>query len=121
MVWPSGRARRRRSLDRGRAERCILVNTRSVLLKETDMRLDIRTPIGIMFALLGGLLTAYGVFADKAIYVRSLGVNVNLWWGLVMLVFGILMLLLGRRGTSKVHLTEDSPEGRKVEEREHRM
>lgn len=61
------------------------------------MGIDIRTPIGVMFALLGALLTAYGIFADKAIYQRSLGINVNLWWGLVMLVFGACMLVIARR------------------------
>jgi hypothetical protein len=35
--------------------------------------------------------------SDRAIYARSLGMNVNLWWGLVLLVFGIVMLLLSRR------------------------
>ena len=42
------------------------------------MGLDIRIPIGLMFTLLGVLLTVYGVFSDKAIYQRSLGINVNL-------------------------------------------
>jgi len=37
--------------------------------------------------------------SDKAIYARSLGVNINLEWGIVMLLFGALMLFLGRRGT----------------------
>jgi Mn2+/Fe2+ NRAMP family transporter len=85
------------------------------------MGLDIRMPIGILFALLGGLLTAYGIFAEKAIYTKSLGVNINLWWGVVMLVFGILMVLLGRHATSRVRLAQDSPEGRAIEEREERL
>jgi hypothetical protein len=46
---------------------------------------------------LGGLLTAYGLVGDRAIYARSLGYNINLWWGLVMLAFGLLMIALGRR------------------------
>jgi hypothetical protein len=61
------------------------------------MGLDIRVPIGLMFSLLGLLLTGYGLVSDRAIYARSLGMNVNLWWGLVLLVFGIVMLLLSRR------------------------
>ena len=61
--------------------------------------LDIRTPIGLLFAVLGGLLAAYGLMADRAIYQRSLGININLWWGLVMLAFGVVMLALGRRGS----------------------
>jgi len=61
------------------------------------MRLDIRTPIGLLFAILGVLLLGYGLVADNAIYARSLGINVNLAWGLVLLAFGAVMLWLGRR------------------------
>jgi len=82
--------------------------------------LDIRTPIGVMFTLLGGILTVYGLIADEEIYERSLGININLWWGIVMLVFGILMLLLGRRHASAMRSSDNSVEGRKTEEREHR-
>jgi hypothetical protein len=63
------------------------------------MGLDIRIPIGLMFSILGLLLTAFGIVGDKTIYRRALGINVNLWWGIVMLGFGLLMLLLGRRAT----------------------
>ena len=62
------------------------------------MGLDIRIPIGLMFSILGLLLTVYGLVSEKSIYQRSLGINVNLGWGLVMLAFGVLMLVLGRRG-----------------------
>jgi hypothetical protein len=61
------------------------------------MTLDIRLPIGRMFLVFGALLTAYGLVSDEAIYGRSLGVNVNLWWGVVLLVFGGLMVYFGRR------------------------
>ena len=84
------------------------------------MQLDIRLPIGLMFAVLGALLTGFGLVADKSVLQGSLGINVNLWWGLVMLVFGVVMFLLGRRGTATARLTEESPEGKKIEEMEHR-
>ena len=61
------------------------------------MGLDIRLPIGLMFALLGLLLSGYGMLSDRAIYAKSLGINVNLDWGVVLLAFGIVMLLLARR------------------------
>jgi hypothetical protein len=61
------------------------------------MTLDIRIPIGLLFAILGALLVAYGLVSDPAIYRRSLGININLWWGLAMLVFGALMITFGRR------------------------
>jgi hypothetical protein len=66
------------------------------------MRLDIRLPIGLLFAILGGLLAVFGLvtgFTGGALYERSLGININLWWGLVMLAFGIVMIVAGRRGT----------------------
>ncbi len=61
------------------------------------MGIDIRLPIGFIFALVGILLTAFGAASNSAIYQRSLGINVNLDWGLVLLAFGIIMVLLGRR------------------------
>jgi hypothetical protein len=56
------------------------------------MLLDLRLPIGLLFTVLGLLLFVYGAASDRALYVSSLGVNVNLWWGLVILAFGGLML-----------------------------
>jgi hypothetical protein len=85
------------------------------------MNLDIRMPIGGLFTLLGLLLTGYGVFADRAIYQRSLGHNINLSWGLAVLAFGALFLFLGRRGTSSVETAETVPAGRDTEAREHAL
>ncbi len=65
------------------------------------MRLDIRLPIGLLFAILGGILTLYGLFSDNALYQRSLGVNINLWWGIALLIFGGIMLALARRSARK--------------------
>ncbi len=65
------------------------------------MKLDVRLPIGLMFALFGLMLAVYGFAAGDAIYDRSLGMNVNLWWGLVLLVFGLVMLAFAIRGRMK--------------------
>ena len=65
------------------------------------MNLDLRLPIGLMFSAFGVLLTGYGLTSDKAIYARSLGVNVNLWWGLVLLGFGLVMLGFVARSRGK--------------------
>ncbi|MEP7325825.1 MAG: hypothetical protein ABI836_07755 [Gemmatimonadota bacterium] len=62
------------------------------------MNLDLRFPIGGLFSIIGVLLTAFGMISDRAIYSRSLGINVNLWWGLVLLVFGLIMLTFAFRG-----------------------
>lgn len=60
------------------------------------MGLDIRWPIGLMFTLIGALLTAYG--ALKSGDSMSLGININLIWGVVLLVFGGGMLLGAMKG-----------------------
>src|SRR5690242_21584146 len=78
------------------------------------MGLDIRLPIGLMFTLFGVLLVVYGLVSDRSIFQRSLGMNVNLGWGAVLLIFGVVMLLLGRRGTSTAKPAEASVEGRKM-------
>ncbi len=65
------------------------------------MGFDIRLPMGIMFGTFGLLLAGYGAATRGSdIYARhSLGINVNLWWGMAMLAFGLAMLLLVRRGS----------------------
>ena len=67
------------------------------------MGLDIRWPIGLMFTLIGVLLTLDGLItgSKSAMYERSLGININLIWGLVLLAFGILMLLGAISGGKK--------------------
>jgi hypothetical protein len=73
------------------------------------MGLDIRLPIGLLFSVIGLLLAGFGAFSDKEIYVRSLGFNVNLAWGIVLLVFGIVMVIFGnRRSTLRPHAQHSS-------------
>jgi len=60
------------------------------------MGLDIRWPIGLMFTLIGVLLIGYGA-VNSADSMR-LNMNINLVWGIVLLVFGVLMLLGAMRG-----------------------
>ena len=61
------------------------------------MRLDIRLPLGLLFIIFGLLLTVFGLMSNKELYVRSLGVDINLWWGIVMFLFGTVLFVLGRR------------------------
>jgi hypothetical protein len=67
------------------------------------MGLDIRWPIGLMFTLIGILLSIYGAVTGSGneMYQHSLGININLIWGVVLLVFGVLMLLGAVRGGKK--------------------
>ena len=63
------------------------------------MNLDVRIPIGLMFSIFGALLAVFGALSDKTIYEQhSLGLNINLAWGLILLAFGVLMLWLALRG-----------------------
>lgn len=81
-------------------------------------RFDIRLPIGTLFLLLGGVLAVYGLAtkSDIQLYARSENITINLWWGLVMLVFGALMLYYGRRAKERpLH----SAAGEETERREH--
>jgi hypothetical protein len=85
--------------------------------------LDVRLPIGGLFTVLGFLIGGYGLATagDAERYARSASVNINLWWGVVMLAFGALLLLLGaraRRAAAPVP-AELSPEGRVIEAIEH--
>ncbi len=73
------------------------------------MRLDLRLPIGLLFSLFGVILVVYGFASNPAIYERSLGINVNLWWGIVLLVFGLVMLGLAWRATTKSRQPGQAP------------
>jgi hypothetical protein len=65
------------------------------------MGLDIRWPIGIIFTLYGLILIVFGALTDAAIFERSLGVNIDLWWGVAMLVFGFFMGGLALRASRR--------------------
>jgi hypothetical protein len=75
------------------------------------MGFDIRVPIGMMFSVFGLLVAGYGAATQgDPMYTRhSLGLNVNFWWGIVMLVFGMAMLLLARRGAAAARSADKTP------------
>jgi len=83
-------------------------------------RFDIRIPIGTLFSLLGVILAIYGVATrtDIGLYGRSENIVINLWWGLIMIVFGAGMLYFGLRANKgPLH----SAAGEATEAREHRL
>lgn len=89
--------------------------------------LDLRLPIGGLFTALGIIIGGYGLATNgnSSLYQQSESININLWWGLVMFVVGLIMLLLGVRATRSAHTTGahpavDSPQGLATERREHR-
>lgn len=53
---------------------------------------------GLLFSLIGLMLTCFDLIRDKSIYKRSMEVNVNIEWGVVLLVFGEIFLVFGSRG-----------------------
>jgi len=57
------------------------------------MSFDLRLPIGLLFLVFGAILAIDGLVAHRLV----LDINVNLWWGVVMIVFGGLMLGLAAR------------------------
>ncbi|MFN7933404.1 MAG: hypothetical protein U0R19_08765 [Bryobacteraceae bacterium] len=61
------------------------------------MGLDLRFPIGLLLAIVGLVLSCYGALTDPSLYQRSLGINVNLYWGFVLLITGAILLLAARR------------------------
>ena len=76
------------------------------------MATDIRLPIGWLFTALGVILVGYGADTHGSpIYGRSEGVNINLWWGLAILAFGLLLLWLARRGVAR-HISAAEEERR---------
>ncbi len=72
------------------------------------MNLDLRIPMGLMFTFTGAIMTTWGIKTNgNAIYEKSLGINANLWWGLVLLAFGLTMFILGQR--SQRRLAKEPP------------
>lgn len=63
------------------------------------MGLDIRIPLGLLFSITGGMIGLYGFLTrgNHSLYERSMGINLNLIWGLIMFAFGSVMWVVGRR------------------------
>jgi hypothetical protein len=65
-------------------------------------QIDIRFPLGLLLLLIGAILTVYGIASDRAIYVtHSLGQNVNVIWGSIFGLLGLVILWLARRRRTK--------------------
>lgn len=72
------------------------------------MRLDIRIPIGLMFGAMGLVLVIYGLISQPHQYDRSLGININVWWGIAISIFGGVMLLLAFIARQKKIISKSS-------------
>jgi hypothetical protein len=56
-------------------------------------RFDIRRLIGGLFCLYALILIALGLFGSYTTKHKAAGINIDLWTGLGMLVFGVLMIV----------------------------
>jgi hypothetical protein len=79
--------------------------------------LDLKLPIGWLLSAYGVLLTAYGLLTGKEMYAISLGINLNLAWGLLMIAIGgsfLLTAFLKRRkaAASRTESPTKPPAGR---------
>ena len=61
------------------------------------MDLDLRLPLGLIFCIFGFILVSVGLVGGPELVAQSLGININLWWGAVMLGFGAVMLAVSRK------------------------
>ena len=50
--------------------------------------LDLKLPIGWLLSFYGVLLTVYGLMTKPEMYAISLGLNLNLIWGILMIAIG---------------------------------
>ncbi|MBV8901405.1 MAG: hypothetical protein JOY92_14985 [Verrucomicrobia bacterium] len=86
------------------------------------MGFDIRLPIGYLFTILGVLLALYGLITSgAAFYQRSLGININVSWGVVLLIFGLIMAYFAKRGRARVlrEVPDTAPQGSAPKQRLH--
>jgi multisubunit Na+/H+ antiporter MnhG subunit len=65
------------------------------------MGLDIRWPMGLLLLLLGVILAVWGIVSDPSLYSGIQGTNVNLWWGVMLVVVGSIMLALAKRAAAR--------------------
>ncbi len=70
------------------------------------MNLDLRIPMGMMFSMAGAVLLAFGVATRNRpdLYTRCFGMNPNLWSGIVVFAFGLIVVGLGRRGQGRIEM-----------------
>jgi len=85
--------------------------------------MDIRLPIGVLFTVLGVLIGGYGLSHGAPATAVEIPLNLDLYWGAVMLVFGVVLLWAARhsRRGSGPRPAESTPEGRETERREHKL
>lgn len=54
--------------------------------------IDLKLPLGCLLMFYGIVLGIYGMITDSAFYQKSLGVDINLDWGALMLLVGLILI-----------------------------
>jgi len=70
------------------------------------MHLDVRLPIGLMFLIIGVILSIYGMVSSSELYQRSFNININLYCGIGMVIFAQVMLGMVWRASKKSSFEE---------------
>lgn len=66
------------------------------------MSTDIRLPIGLLFTIIGVIISIFGLVTNGAeMYKHSLGININTWSGFCLTIFGVLMLIMALNAQKK--------------------
>lgn len=65
------------------------------------MRFDLRLPLGLLFVIFGAILVVQSFISPAADQAKSLGLDMNLRWGCVLLVFGGGALALALRARNR--------------------
>jgi len=70
---------------------------------------DARISIGMMFTLIGTILATFGLATrgQPGMYAKSAGIDANLWWGLVLLAFGVAVMFMGRRAQMRMEKSRE--------------
>ena len=74
-------------------------------------RFDIRRIIGGLFILYSLILIALGIFGSAHVKNKAAGINIDLWTGLGMLVFGVLMIFWALTRPTQPEPSETRGEG----------
>lgn len=85
------------------------------------MKFDLRIPMGLMFTFLGVILATWGIKTNDnvALYARSLGMNINLWWGLILIAFGVTIYIISQRAKRALDEQPKSAQQKKSKHRKH--
>src|ERR1043165_7264013 len=70
---------------------------------------DIRRIIGALFVLYGILLTIVGILDGQEALQKALGVRINLWVGIGMLIIGLVFLIWERLRPATLEFRDEDP------------